>query len=207
MLRGSLQSIFWRDGISHPTWCWRIVKRIARRRAVSFAEIDHIREWYHAKHASDWPSLYTWTERWAQEWRRYGSVLGGIDCTGWFEGPTKRGPLYCRLENGRRVDSQHCRICGRGINPVWNGAARVRSVCKQGLCRDVWQWQVRGCGSNWYRSMRWRCPPELRPALALFGYLEWLMRQPAKERLWPNRKNTSARPKGSARCSSTRCSA
>lgn len=169
-----LERIFWSGGFFHPTWCVRIIQRIARRRFVSFDEISaRIVPWYERKYGYPRHLLFQHgINRQLGHWMPMGGVLGGIP---WNRFRGGRAPLWCRLdERGRRVDSQHCIYCGRGINPVWNGRRKIREACKQGICADVHRWRYGGRPGATRRGRRLylSVSPRLMPLVAVWWYLD-----------------------------------
>ena len=174
-----LDWMLYRSGFGHPSWFCRIVERIARRRFVSWEEIEgRILDWYCAKHG--YYRGYIHQHGIAKQLRRYwriGGVIGGRDWTGMFSAPGERN-LICRLdENGRRVDSQHCEHCGAGIKPVWGGRPKRRLTCRHPVCHDIerwWWWQRRRAGDGW--ALFSTVQPELQAVARLWWYLDTVIK-------------------------------
>lgn len=166
-------------GIWHPTWfCW-IVERIARRRFVSWAEIEGpLLDWYSAKHGYGAGAIYQHgIGRQLRRYWRIGGVIGGRDWTGMFHSRGERN-LICRLdENGKRMDSQHCEICGTGINPVWGGQPKRRLTCRNPVCHDIYRWWYSkswaGEAARFWASVS----PELQKVAMLWWYLDRILKQ------------------------------
>lgn len=175
-----LQHIFWDYGFTHPSWFVRIVERIARRRFVSFEEIEgRILDWYTTKYG--YPAMFVrqhGIDRQLWRWRRIGGVIGERLWNGIFD-CHKRRPLYCRLDDqGHRVDSQHCEYCGAGINPVWNGKPKERLTCRSPHCHAIHRWIYQGKrgATRAGRHFAWSVHRELRLAALLWWYLDSLTR-------------------------------
>lgn len=165
--------------IGHPTWFCEIVQRIARRRFVSWEEIEGpLVEWYEAKHGySRFAVMQHGISRQLRRYWRIGGVIGGRDWTGMFHHQGERN-LVCRLdEHGRRIDSQHCEICGVGINPVWGGRPKQRLTCRHPVCHEVYRWWFRktwaGEGARFWSAVS----PELRPVARLWWFLDRMLKQ------------------------------
>ena len=135
--------IFWRRNIGHPTWFVWIVMRIARRRFVSFEEIEgRIATWYCNKYSYPYQYLRQHgIERQLSGWRQLGGVIGERNWTEMFEHANKKTgfrALYCLIdENGKPVYSQRCKWCNAGINPVFGGHVKRRRTCRSPVCHDL----------------------------------------------------------------------
>ena len=183
-----LTRVFWSRGFSHPTWFVRIVERIARRRFVSFEEIDgRILDWYSSKHnyPKQWIGQHGINKQLYPYWARLGGVIGSRHYADrlWRDDPHDFGHmgLHCKLDKqGRRIDSQHCEICGAGINPVWNGTPKHRLTCRSVTCHAIYAWWHRkslaGEGARLWRAVE----IELRPIVLLWWFLDYQTKQRAK---------------------------
>jgi len=163
----------------HPTRFCDIVLRIARRRFVSWAEIEGpILEWYCRKW--NYPDQLIRQHGIQRQLRpfysRLGGVLGRIVANGWWDSSVHRHrALYCELKDGKRVDRQYCRWCGVGINPVANGKLKRRLTCKHPVCHGLERWAdwnpVGKATPQWPMRSRWAISRELWPLVAMTSFL------------------------------------